>query len=114
MWAGQVGSARTPFAGILILFYRLQLLAGFEAHGFAGRNRNFGPGARIAANSCLARAHVENPKSAQLNAIAGCERFLHTLKDGFDRHFGFGLGDAGPVHNFVDNFELDLWRLAAS
>ena len=90
-----------------VLLQGLQLLAGFEAHGFAGRNGDFRAGARIAADAGLARLHVEDAEAAQFDAVAVLERFLHPLEDRLDRHLGLGLGDAGPVHHFVDDIQLD-------
>src|SRR5580700_4104686 len=88
---------------------RLQFFPRLEAHRFAGRNRYFSSGARIASDAGFARAHVEHAKSPQLNAIAVGERFLHALENGFYRQLG--LGDAGSGYDFVDNIELDHERL---
>src|SRR5262245_50115685 len=93
------------------LLERLQLLTGFESNGLSRRNGNFRTGARIAADAGLARLDVEDAKSPQFNAIALLESLLHGLKDGLDGHFGLGLGDAGTVHNFVDDIELDQGSL---
>src|SRR5208282_830528 len=89
------------------LVNRLQLLAGLEADGLAGRNGNFGAGARIPSNAGLARTHVEHAETAQLNAIAVRERLLHALEDGFDGKLRLGLGDPGAVDHFVDDVELN-------
>ena len=89
------------------LINRLQFLAGFEADGYARRNGNFGAGARIASDAGLARAHVEDAEAAQFNAVAGRERLLHALKDGFDGQLRFGLGDPGAVDHFIDDVELN-------
>src|SRR5258707_15870693 len=51
----------------------LQLLSRFKAHGFSGRNVHLCAGARVAADTGLARTHVKNTKSAQLNALAPCQ-----------------------------------------
>ena len=85
----------------------LKFLARLEAHRFAGRNIYFGAGARVASDAGLARPNVEDAETAQFNAVTLGQSFLHTLEDSFHRHFGFGLGDAGLVHNFVDDIELD-------
>ena len=52
-------------------------------------------------------AHVEYAKTAQFDAIAGGERLLHALEDGFDGEFCLGLGDSGAVDDFVDDVELN-------
>ena len=56
--------------GLVTLLQRLQLLAGFEANGFAGRDGHLGAGSRVAADSGLARSHVEDSESAQLDSLA--------------------------------------------
>src|SRR5580693_1811241 len=86
---------------------RLQLFARLKPHGFSGRNGNFGAGSRIAPNARLARAHIEDAKAPQLNAIALGKRLLHALKNGFDGEFGFGFGDAGFIDDFVNDIELN-------
>src|SRR6185437_2054733 len=95
------------------LLDRLQLFAGFESHGLAGRNGHFGAGARIASNAGFARANVEDAKAAELDAVAFGQRTFHALEDGFDGHFGLGFGDARPVDDFINDVELDHVRLAA-
>src|SRR5262249_54980880 len=37
----------------------------------------------------------------------------HRLEDRFDRHLGFRLGNAGPIHHFIDDIQLDQNRLLA-
>ncbi len=93
------------------LIYGLQLLAGLKAHGFARRNADLGAGFRIAAYAGLARAHVEDPETAQLNAVTTGERTFHALKHGFHSLLGLGLGDASLSNNFVDNIELNHAQL---
>src|SRR5580658_7893018 len=90
---------------------RLQFFPRLEAHSFAGRDRHFGAGARVASDASLARTHVEHAKPTQLNAITVGQRLLHALKDGFHRQLGLGLGDAGSGHHFVDDVELNHTRL---
>ena len=74
------------------LFDRLQFLAGLEANRLAGRNRNFGAGARIAADSGLAWPHVKHAKAPQFNTITLGQRAPHALENSFDGQLGFGLG----------------------
>src|SRR5882724_3770662 len=73
------------------LVNRLQFLAGLEAHGFAGRNGNFGAGARVASDAGFAGTDVEYAESAEFDAISRGERFFHALENGLDREFGFGF-----------------------
>src|SRR5580698_6883604 len=89
------------------LLQRLQLLAGFETHRFAGRNSDLGASARVAADAGFAWTHVEDPEAAQLNALAVRQGPLHALENSFHGHLGLGLGDAGFVDHFVDDVELD-------
>src|SRR5215831_2909331 len=85
----------------------LQLLSRFEAHGFSGWNVHLCAGARVAADTGFARAHVKNTKSAQFNALAPCQRLLHAVKHGFHGQLSLGFGDAGFIHHFVDDIELN-------
>src|SRR6476646_6367224 len=85
----------------------LQLLSRFEAHGLSGRNVDFCAGARVAADTGFARAHVKNAKSAQLNAFAAGQGLLHAFKNRFHGQLSLGFGDAGFIHHFVDDIELN-------
>ena len=86
---------------------RLQFLAGLEAHRFAGRDADFLSGARIAANACFTRAHVEDTEAAQLDPLALAERVLHGFKDGFDSLFGLGPAHSGLVYDGINNVQLN-------
>src|SRR5271165_6328948 len=94
-----------------VLIHRLQFFAGFEAHGFAGRDRDFSAGARIASNAGLARAHIEDTEATQFNAVASGERLLHALENGLDSELRLGFGDPGAIDYFVDDVELNHGRL---
>src|SRR5580658_2106146 len=91
----------------LMLLQRLQLLARLESHRFAGRYRDLRSGPRVAPDAGLARAHVEDPKSAQLDAFTMRKCPLHAFKNSFHRHLGFGFRNSGLVHYFIDYVELD-------
>jgi hypothetical protein len=65
------------------LVNRLQFLTRLEADGFARWNRDFGAGARISSDAGFPWAHVENSETTQFDAVAGGERLLHALEDGF-------------------------------
>ena len=43
--------------------------------------------------------------------LAAGERPLHAFEYGFHRLLGFGFGDSGLVHDFIDEIELDHLRL---
>src|ERR1700733_14090102 len=89
---------------------RLQFLARFKAHSLPRRNGNLSPGARIASNAGFARTHVEHTESAQFDAVALSERLLHAFEHGFHSQLRFGLGNAGSIHYFVNDVELDHKR----
>src|SRR5690348_8120260 len=96
-----------------MLLQRLQLLAGLEAHGLTGRNGNFRASARIAPDACLARLDVEDAEAAQFDTVALLEGLLHRFEDGLYRHLSFGFSNAGPIHDFVDDVQLDQDGLLA-
>src|SRR5271169_3744916 len=50
-----------------LLVDRLQFFPRLKPHGPSWRNGHFSSGARVAPDSRLARAHVEDSKSPQLN-----------------------------------------------
>jgi flavin reductase (DIM6/NTAB) family NADH-FMN oxidoreductase RutF len=91
----------------LSLVKSLKLFTGFKADGLAGRNRHLSPGARIAANSGLARAYIENAETSEFDSFAVSQRTFHAFEDRFYGHFGFRLGNSRPVDYFIDNVELD-------
>ena len=75
----------------------LQLLARLEPDCFARRDGDFGSRSRVAADSGLARTHVEDAESPQLDSLALAQRVLHSFENGFDGHFGFRLSNARPA-----------------
>jgi hypothetical protein len=52
------------------LIQRVEVFAGFEADGAAWCDADFGSGARVAAYSGFAWAHVEDSEAAQLDAVS--------------------------------------------
>ena len=82
---------------------RLQFLAGLEAHRLARRNGDFRAGARVPSDAGLARPHIEDPESAQFDALAAAQGALHALEDRFYRHLRFGLRDSGLVDHLIDD-----------
>lgn len=85
----------------------VQFFAGLEADGFAGGDADLGAGAWVAANACLAGAHAEDAKSAQLNAIASGQCLLQTLKNGVDSGFGLGARQSGTFNDVMDDILFD-------
>jgi hypothetical protein len=81
----------------------LQLLARLEAHCLSGRDGNLRSRARIPPDTGFTRFEIENAKATQFDAVTLLESLLHGFEDSLDRHLGFGLGNAGPIHYFVDN-----------
>ena len=94
------------FAPASILGKRLQLLAGFEAHGPARRNAYFRARPGIAADSGLAGFYVKDTKTAKFNAVVSGKSLLHGFEDGLDSGFRFSLGNPGAVDDFVNDIEL--------
>jgi len=86
---------------------RLQFLARLEPHRLAGRDADFLASARIASDTCLARADIEHAKAAQLDAFPFAESALHGFEDGFDCLFRLCAGYSGLVYYRVHDIELD-------
>src|SRR2546423_14485752 len=85
----------------------LQIFAGFEPDRAPGRNADFLAGPRVAADAALARLHLEDPESAQLDALAALHGDSHRVEDGVDCHLGFDFGDVGNLRHFVHDVDLD-------
>jgi hypothetical protein len=81
----------------------VELFAGFEAHGFAGSNGNFGSSAGVPADSSLSGANIEDAKASQLDPLAIGESFFEALEDGVHSGLGLDAGQAGPFDNVVDD-----------
>src|SRR5271154_263648 len=95
------------FAQTTGLLQCLQLLAGFEANGFPGRDSHLGACAWISPNSGLAGPNIEDAEATQFNPITLRERPLHCFEDSFDSHLRFRLGDTGAVDHLVDDVEFN-------
>jgi hypothetical protein len=74
--------------------HEVKFFAGLEANGFAGGNGDFGSGSWIAADPGLSRLHCEDAEPAQLDPVAGDQRFLHGVEDCIYRIFGLRSGKA--------------------
>ncbi len=81
----------------------MQLFARLEAHRLPRRDRNLGSGARIAADSCLPRAHIEDPKSAELDPVASRKSPLQALKHRVDGCFRLVPRQAGLLDYVMDD-----------
>jgi hypothetical protein len=86
---------------------RLQFFARLKADGFPGWDSHHRASARIAADSGFPGADVENAKASKFDSITIGERLFHGLKHSLNRHFGFGLGNAGSIDYFINNVEFD-------
>ncbi len=93
----------------LELVEQVQFLAGLEADGLAGDDRDFGAGAGVATDAGLAGLDGEDSESAELDAVAGDHALLHAVEDGVDG--GFGLG-AGKTSAFDDSEDEILFNHA--
>ena len=82
---------------------RVQLLAGLEADSLAGRNADFGAGARIAANAGFAGADAEDAKSAQFDALAGGQGLLQALEDRIHRSLCLGARETRALDYMMDD-----------
>lgn len=65
----------------------MKLLARLKANSLAWSDGDFRAGPRIAAYTCLARAHIEDPKTSELNPIARSESFLQAFENRVDSRF---------------------------
>jgi hypothetical protein len=84
----------------------LQFFAWLKTNRFAGRNRDFCPGAGITADTRLSWADVKDSEAPQFDAFSVAEGAFHALENSLHGHLGFRLGDAGPGHNFVYDVEF--------
>jgi hypothetical protein len=88
-------------------FEALQFFAGFETHGFAGRDADFFAGARIAADASLAGLDAEDAEAAEFDTLAAAEGHFERFEDGLDGLFGFGTTDIRGGHDGVHDVQLD-------
>src|ERR1700682_230560 len=85
----------------------LEFFARLEADGFAGRNVDFFAGAGIAADAGFARLDAENPKAAELDALAAGEGLLKGFENGFDGLLGLGAAYVRGGDDGVYDVQLD-------
>jgi hypothetical protein len=82
---------------------QMKLFAGLEANGFAGSDTDLGAGAWVASDAGLARADIEDPKAAQLDALAFSQGALEGLEYRVDCSFGLVALQAGALNHLVNN-----------
>ena len=100
--AGPVIELVSRLAFRLFLVEQMKFFPRFEAHRLTWGNRYFRAGARIAANTRLAGAHIEHPKSAQFYAVARCQGLLEALKHGVHGYFRLVARKSGSFDHMMD------------
>jgi hypothetical protein len=85
----------------------LEVLAGFEADGFAGGDADLGAGSGIAADAGLAGLDGEDAKAAEFDAIAFDEALLHGVEDRVDGGFRFAANQTGAFNDSLNEILLD-------
>ena len=88
---------------LLFAVEEMKFLAGFETDGFAGGDGDFGSGAWVAADSGFARAHIEDAKTAQFDAVSSGQCLFEALKYGIDCRFGLVARQARTFDDVMDN-----------
>ncbi len=77
------------------------MLARLEPDHFGGGNDHFLAGSRIATDTGLARANVEDTEPTQFDSLALLHRALHGLENCLDSDFGSRLAQACAIDYFV-------------
>ena len=85
----------------------VEVFAGFEADGFAGRDGDFGSGAGVAADACFAGLDGEDAKASELDAVALDQGLLHGVEDGVHGGFGLGAYESGAFDDTLDEILFD-------
>ena len=67
----------------------MKFLAWLEANRLTGRDGDFRPGPRVAANPGLTGTDIEYTKAAQFDPVTRSERFFQTFKNCIDSGFRF-------------------------
>ena len=73
--------------------------ARLENDDALGRHRDFLPGLRVATPAGGALAHLEDPKIAKLNRLAGFQAFDDMVECALDDPLNFHLGNPGLLRN---------------
>src|ERR1700730_7030993 len=92
----------------------LKFFAGLEANSFSRRDADLLAGARVPADAGLTRLDGADAQTRQVDAFAAAESILHGLEDGLNGLLSFGAGDAGFLHDGVDDVELNHANLRHS
>ena len=66
---------------------QVKFLAWLEAYSLAWSDGDLGPGPWITADSCLARAHIEDPETSELNPVARSESLFQAFENRVDSSF---------------------------
>ena len=85
----------------------MEILAGLEANGFAGRNGDLCAGARVAPDAGFPGLDGEDAESAQFNAIAFNQALFHGVEDGIDGGFGFDSYQPGALNDALNEILFD-------
>ncbi len=85
----------------------MQFLAGLKAHRLAGAYGNLSAGPRITANPGLARPHIEDSKTTQLDPVSGRQGLFQAFKDGIYRRFRLVALQAGLFNYMMDDVLFD-------
>ncbi len=86
---------------------RMQLFAWLEANGLAGSDVDLSPGAGVAADAGFASADAEDAKSAQFDALAGCQGLLEALEDRVHCRLSLRARQARALDHVVNDVLLD-------
>jgi hypothetical protein len=97
--------------GLLGVFDPLEFFAGLEANGFARGDVDFFAGARIAADTGLARLDAEDAEAPELDTLAAAESLLERFENRFDSLLGFSAADESLGDNRIHDVQLDHKRL---
>ena len=86
---------------------RLQLFAWLEPNGLTRRNINLLTGARVTADSRLARLDVEDAEAAEFDPAAAAQGTLYRFKDRLHSLLGLSARYVRTGDNCVHDVELD-------
>jgi hypothetical protein len=85
------------------LIDEVEFFPWFETNRFAGSDADFRAGTGISADAGFARANIENPEAAQLDALALGEGSLEALENGIDGSLRLVALEAGTLNHLVND-----------
>jgi hypothetical protein len=85
----------------------MEIFAGLEANGLAGRDADFGTCAGVATDTGLSWFNGEDAEASQLDSVALGKSALHGLKDGIDGRLGFDAREPGAFDDTLNEILLD-------